>query len=218
MGGNIVSILLLLELPWWLSNPDNLFHYSLSFNPSFTGIALVASGVPIGAARALVVSILLLLELPWWPDTAQQSSRKTLVSILLLLELPWWPCAFAPLRNPTSMFQSFFYWNCLGGPMELTRVTRAFLRFNPSFTGIALVATFLFRCLGCLASVSILLLLELPWWLNFGSIPSKAISSFNPSFTGIALVAEKYHVLGICRVNCFNPSFTGIALVAFSAW
>ena len=61
-------------------------------------------------------------------------------------------------------FQSFFYWNCLGGQ----RLGTSQRLGNP---------------------VSILLLLELPWWRTGGGSSSAAISSFNPSFTGIALVA-----------------------------
>ena len=62
-----------------------------SFNPSFTGIALVAK-------RNL------------FPYTT------------------------------TDRFQSFFYWNCLGGGLSGTWGGFKSACFNPSFTGIALVA------------------------------------------------------------------------------
>ena len=86
-----VSILLLLELPWW--HKPNLFQLleCVCFNPSFTGIALVAFFF------------------------------FFCYSIFLL-------------------FQSFFYWNCLGGLLELPQIVVGFAGFNPSFTGIALVA------------------------------------------------------------------------------
>ena len=67
------------------------FTTQISFNPSFTGIALVAnSGPSVG-------------------------------------------CVF-------TSFQSFFYWNCLGGIAKTTSRPPLLTRFNPSFTGIALVA------------------------------------------------------------------------------
>ena len=65
-------------------------------------------------------------------------------------------------------FQSFFYWNCLGGRSTGLRAPTASSSFNPSFTGIALVA----RSTGLRAPT--------------------ASSSFNPSFTGIALVAPPH--------------------------
>ena len=37
-------------------------------------------------------------------------------------------------------FQSFFYWNCLGGKILIDGNFIATPSFNPSFTGIALVA------------------------------------------------------------------------------
>ena len=39
-----------------------------------------------------------------------------------------------------AKFQSFFYWNCLGGSGSETLISSVMSRFNPSFTGIALVA------------------------------------------------------------------------------
>ena len=63
----------------------------VSFNPSFTGIALVA-----------------------------------LITISVV---------------PSKLrFQSFFYWNCLGGLILVVRNRPLSMSFNPSFTGIALVA------------------------------------------------------------------------------
>ena len=62
-----------------------------SFNPSFTGIALVAS------------------------NTQHPKKEK-------------------------KLFQSFFYWNCLGGCGHLFFFNHKNKSFNPSFTGIALVA------------------------------------------------------------------------------
>ena len=91
--------------------------YSMSFNPSFTGIALVAQDNP------------------------------------------------KPMYG-AGMFQSFFYWNCLGGMGSIRG------RINNQL-------------------VSILLLLELPWWLKILIVRLESIKSFNPSFTGIALVAHQ---------------------------
>ena len=89
---------------------------NLCFNPSFTGIALVAY------------------------TQCQQSPFYQLVSILLLLELPWWLKLEEAKSNQAGMFQSFFYWNCLGGIMCLFCCVLLNASFNPSFTGIALVA------------------------------------------------------------------------------
>ena len=63
----------------------------MGFNPSFTGIALVAIAV---------------------------------VSVDVI----------------TPVFQSFFYWNCLGGTYPHLHTLIISEGFNPSFTGIALVA------------------------------------------------------------------------------
>ncbi len=90
------------------------------FNPSFTGIALVAC---IGTTK---------------------------------------PSACTLYR---PKFQSFFYWNCLGGGGGIIAFAVNLLCFNPSFTGIALVA------------------------LETGQGLYHRLLSFNPSFTGIALVA-----------------------------
>ena len=68
------------------------------------------------------------------------------------------------------VFQSFFYWNCLGGRLLLPKPYKKRLCFNPSFTGIDLVAI-------CSA---------------MGTYST--LASFNPSFTGIALVANQKYI------------------------
>ena len=86
------------------------------FNPSFTGIALVAGEAIDDGAEIVFVSILLLLELPWWHGSAKKINRSA------------------------NRFQSFFYWNCLGGTKVRNCSMEICSSFNPSFTGIALVA------------------------------------------------------------------------------
>ena len=49
---------------------------NLGFNPSFTGIALVAKLLPPQVSRNSRVSILLLLELPWWPLEEFEQTQK----------------------------------------------------------------------------------------------------------------------------------------------
>ena len=93
-----------------------IFGVHTSFNPSFTGIALVAKNVSGGHVQHVDVSI------------------------LLLLELPWWRCRFNVITGWRIGFQSFFYWNCLGGLSCGAPTAQAGSSFNPSFTGIALVA------------------------------------------------------------------------------
>ena len=68
------------------------------------------------------------------------------------------------LEYDLNTFQSFFYWNCLGG----------------GTTG---------KLPPIWLDVSILLLLELPWWPSRFKMLTFQSWSFNPSFTGIALVA-----------------------------
>ena len=110
-----VSILLLLELPWWPCVQSGQQLQRLCFNPSFTGIALVAHHGSKFQVQLNWVSILLLLELPWWPTKPD----------LILFEVFGFNPSFTGIalvartnqarQQHGRMFQSFFYWNCLGG-------------------------------------------------------------------------------------------------------
>ena len=86
-------------------------------------------------------------------------------------------------------FQSFFYWNCLGGTSFHALSPSSDLRFNPSFTGIALVAKFFYTCLAPITGFQ-----SFFYWNCLGGLSEP---DFNPALN-----------------FCFNPSFTGIALVA----
>ena len=94
------------------------------------------------------------------------------------------------IESELGMFQSFFYWNCLGG--QRRKFGQAKEQQFQSF--------FYWNCLGggkfslmhgTHFSVSILLLLELPWWHARPSFIGVDFDCFNPSFTGIALVAGR---------------------------
>ena len=93
-----------------------------------------------------------------------------------------------PIRNIFS-FNPSFTGIALVAPTFQHPARICSASFNPSFTGIALVA-FSTSSLSCLLHlVSILLLLELPWWHDEVIFVVKKHLGFNPSFTGIALVA-----------------------------
>ena len=115
---NIVSILLLLELPWWPILRACICPPNQCFNPSFTGIALVAVKLTVDSIRGVVVSILLLLELPWWREICSQSLKKSscfnpsFTGIALVASRLWFSHVLF------TLFQSFFYWNCLGGKVS----------------------------------------------------------------------------------------------------
>ena len=135
----LVSILLLLELPWWPKDLSGGAFFFNQFQSFFYWNCLGGILIATRKARKKLVSILLLLELPWWQGPMGCITWMRFVSILLLLELPWWQMinflmsglklCFNPSftgialvadgqgkRLPTtSQFQSFFYWNCLGG-------------------------------------------------------------------------------------------------------
>ena len=87
----LVSILLLLELPWWPFLVKIHERHCLMFQSFFYWNCL--GGIS------------------WAADI----NNTNYVSILLLLELPWWPSVPRSSELITVKFQSFFYWNCLGG-------------------------------------------------------------------------------------------------------
>ena len=284
----MVSILLLLELPWWQGN-DAVYRRQIKrFNPSFTGIALVAGSDRYYRARGFTFQSFF-----YWNCLGGQNSidiyarwdvgfnpsftgialvasifffnqqLKTKVSILLLLELPWWQIGTSLDAGMEVMFQSFFYWNCLGGALTHALAYQVGISFNPSFTGIALVAKlgfsfcnalrmfqsfFYWNCLGgdltikvtlSNVRVSILLLLELPWWLSFLYLWRSSINNVSillllelPWWPFVVCGCGKNYFMfqSFFYWNClggpaamqaifyvlfrFNPSFTGIALVA----
>ncbi len=88
---NIVSILLLLEMPQWPKANYSVCYQRSCFNPSFTGNAAMALRPKRLGAFSKIVSILLLLEMPQWH---------------LLLECQ---------AEKERAFQSFFYWKCRNG-------------------------------------------------------------------------------------------------------
>ena len=87
-----------------------------SFNPSFTGIALVAEAVPQNELHNYMFQSFF-----YWNCLGGKQNQ-------------W------RVRLQEDMFQSFFYWNCLGGAIALMMGRDEAICFNPSFTGIALVA------------------------------------------------------------------------------
>ena len=211
---NGVSILLLLELPWW--PPSRTFPpcIIISFNPSFTGIALVAW---LGKGGCDLPN--LFQSFFYWNCLGGQGPCRGIfffnhVSILLLLELPWWHRVKTFCLSNDTQFQSFFYWNCLGGIDFETPCFVIFRRFNPSFTGIALVALKRKNLLPCKSLVSILLLLELPWWLHFLASRISKVFLFQSFFYWNCLGGLRIRKNDVLIYGGFNPSFTGIALVA----
>ena len=96
-----------------------MFHLALHvhcFNPSFTGIALVATFRLRIDCHFKIVSILLLLELPWWhqPSNSAAKFKPRFQSFF------YWNCLGGLIGIfddgvKREAFQSFFYWNCLGG-------------------------------------------------------------------------------------------------------
>ena len=86
------------------------------FNPSFTGIALVA--LRMMCERRIIIF----------------GFNPSFTGIALVASKQKNQSAF------NGAFQSFFYWNCLGGIVSIPPALFAPSRFNPSFTGIALVA------------------------------------------------------------------------------
>ena len=137
--------------------------------------------------RRLNVSILVMMDLPFWLWLSTLNDNILFVSILVMMDLPFWRTEGTGFRLDLKSFNP-----CYDGFAFLTlgsvRKLESWRSFNPCYDGFAFLTQFEKLYSSIDTSVSILVMMDLPFWLIPRFVLESSQERFNPCYDGFAFL------------------------------
>ena len=160
----LVSILVMMDLPFWRK---------------WTNFSIIS----------YCVSILVMMDLPFWLERLGLVKwQNTKVSILVMMDLPFWLYSIWVSFLIAFQFQSLLWWICLFDLNACSCSAWIFPScFNPCYDGFAFLTSWSFLKHHT-KHVSILVMMDLPFWLYHFAWNILVWSCFNPCYDGFAFL------------------------------